>query len=228
MAKIDHKKELKHLYNPSTKQCAIVDVPAMNFLMIDGSGDPNRAQAYQEAVEALYAVAYTLKFMVKKGEQAIDYTVMPLEGLWWVPDMAEFSVSQKDKWLWTMLIMQPDFVTADLVDAAMAETAKKNPPALPKLRFESFTEGVAAQIMHIGPYAAEAPTIARLHAFIAEEGNTLRGKHHEIYLGDPRRTAPEKLKTVIRQPMAQRGDPFTDQRCFAIAGIGREQRQLAV
>ena len=202
MKKIDYKKELKHLYLPSTKQCELVEVPTMNFLMIDGAGDPNTTQAYEEAVEALYAVSYTLKFMIKKGEQAVDYTVMPLEGLWWVPNMAEFSVSRKDKWLWTALIMQPEFVSAALVDAAIVETAeKKNPAALPRLRFKPYQEGLAAQIMHIGPYADEAPTIAKLHAFIAEQGHTLRGKHHEIYLSDPRRTAPEKLKTVIRQPV---------------------------
>jgi hypothetical protein len=133
---------------------------------------------------------------------AIDYRVMPLEGLWWFEDMAEFSVEDKDSWQWTMMIMQPDFVSETLV----AETSEivrksKNPPSLPGIRFESYREGLCAQIMHIGPYADEAPTIQKLHRFIHDEGYRLTGKHHEIYLGDPRRTAPEKLKTVIRQPM---------------------------
>ena len=173
----------------------------MNFLMIDGAGDPNTAQAYKDAIEALYAVSYALKFMIKKGEQAVDYGVMPLEGIWWVEDMAEFDVNHKENWLWTAMIMQPEYVTAELVEVAKAETAKKkNPTALPKLRFEAYQEGLAAQIIHIGPYAEEAPTIAKLHAFIAEQGRELRGKHHEIYLSDARRTAPEKLKTIVRQP----------------------------
>lgn len=201
MVKIDYKKELKHLYRPSAKECELVEVPAMNFLMIDGAGDPNTARAYKDAIEALYAVSYTLKFMIKNGEQAVDYGVMPLEGLWWVEDMHEFDPNHKEKWLWTAMIMQPEFVTAELVEMAKETTAKKkNPPALPKLRFEAFQEGLVAQIMHIGPYAEEAPTIAKLHAFIAEQGHELRGKHHEIYLSDARRTAPEKLKTIVRQP----------------------------
>ena len=202
MQKIDYKKELKHLYRPSTKKCALVEVPAMNFLMIDGTGDPNTAQAYKDAIEALYAVSYALKFMIKKGEQAVDYGVMPLEGLWRVEDMAEFDVNHNENWLWTAMIMQPEYVTAELVEVAKEATAKKkNPTALPKLRFEAFAEGLAAQIMHIGPYAEEAPTITKLHEYIAELGRERRGKHHEIYLSDARRTAPEKLKTIVRQPV---------------------------
>jgi len=202
MAKIDLKKELKHLYKPSAKEVVVVDVPKMNFLMIDGSGDPNTAQEYQDAIEALYAVSYALKFMVKRGETAIDYAVMPLEGLWWTDDMSQFSTENKDIWKWTAMIMQPEYVTKDLVDEALPQVKKKkNPPALSKIRFESFHEGLAAQIMHIGPYAAEAPTIEKMHDFAKENGYELRGKHHEIYLSDPRRTAPEKMKTVIRQPV---------------------------
>lgn len=202
MAKIDLKKELKHLYKPSAKEVVVVDVPEMNFLMIDGSGDPNTAQEYQDAIEALYAVSYALKFMVKKGEAAIDYVVMPLEGLWWTDDMSQFSADNKDIWKWTAMIMQPEYVTKDLVDEALKQVEKrKNPPALSKIRFESFHEGLGVQIMHIGPYAAEAPTIEKMHGFAKEEGYELRGKHHEIYLSDPRRSAPEKMKTAIRQPV---------------------------
>ncbi len=202
MLKIDWKKELKHLYRPSARALVAVDVPAMNFLMIDGAGDPNSAQEYQQAVEALYAVAYALKFMVKKGPAAVDYGVMPLEGLWWVDDMRQFSVDDKGAWQWTMMIMQPEHVTEALLEEALEQVrVKKDPAALARMRFESYHEGLSAQIMHVGPYAAEAPTIEKIHRFIAENGYQLRGKHHEIYLGDPRRTAPERLKTIIRQPM---------------------------
>jgi len=202
MPKIDLKKELKHLYKPSAKKIAIVDVPPMNFLMIDGSGDPNTAQEYKDSIEALYAVSYTLKFMIKGSGTGTDYVIMPLEGLWWTDDMSEFSLENKDIWKWISMIMQPEYVTKDLVDEALKQVEKKkNPPALSKIRFESFHEGLSAQIMHIGPYSAEGPNIEKLHNFIKENGYELRGKHHEIYLSDPRRTAPEKWKTVIRQPI---------------------------
>ena len=203
MTKIDLKKELKHLYNPSAKEVVVVDVPPMNFLMIEGEGDPNTAQEYQEAIEALYAVAYALKFMVKKGRSAVDYTVMPPEGLWWTEDMREFSTENKDIWKWTMMIMQPEYVTRELFEEALLQVKeKKNPPALDKMSFETFHEGLAVQTMHIGPYSAEGPTIERMHSFARENGYQLRGKHHEIYLSDPRRAAPEKIKTVLRQPVA--------------------------
>ncbi len=201
MQKIDFKKEWKHLYKPSPKKIDIVDVPKMNFLMTDGRGDPNTSQEFQEAVEALFGVSYTAKFMVKKSETAVDYAVMPLEGLWWADDMAEFSIERKADWRWTAMIMQPEYVTQDLLQAAMAQVKKKkNPSALSKLRFDTYHEGQAAQIMHIGPFAEEGPTIEKIHQFIFDNGYELSGKHHEIYLSDFRRTAPEKLKTVIRQP----------------------------
>ena len=201
MTKIDVKKELKHLYNPSVKEVEIVNVPLLSFLMIDGSGDPNTVQKYKDAVEALFAVSYALKFIVKK-EKGVDYGVLPLEGLWWTDDMTQFSMENKDLWKWTSMIMQPEYVTEDLVDRALEQVAKKKDlPSLPKVRSESFQEGLSAQIMHIGPYSAEGPTIERLHNFIREKGFELRAKHHEIYLSDPRRSAPERMKTVIRQPM---------------------------
>ncbi len=201
MTKIDLKKELKHLFRPSARKFSVVDVPPMQFLMIDGQGDPNTAQAYADAIEALYAVAYALKFASKRQLQR-DFTVMPLEGLWWTEDMADFSMENKDAWLWTAMIMQPDWIDAAMVEEAKTVVAsKKNLPALDKMRFETYAEGLSAQILYIGPYADEGPTIARLHAFIAEHGYRPAGKHHEIYLSDPRRTAPEKLKTVIRQPI---------------------------
>ncbi len=203
--KIDFKKELKHLYNPSVKEVVVVDVPQMNFLMIDGAGNPNTSQEYKEAVEALYAVSYALKFMIKKGDTAIDYGVMPLEGLWWADDMTKFSVENKDIWRWTSMIMQPEYVTVDLFEQAVEQVKKKkNPPAISKIRFESFNEGTSAQIMHIGPYSAEGPTIEKIHIFTKENDYEVRNRHHEIYLSDPRKAAPEKMKTIIRQPVQMR------------------------
>jgi hypothetical protein len=203
MAKIDPKKNLKQFYSPSAGAVSIVDVPAMSFVMIDGSGNPNTAQQYSDAVEALYALAYALKFHIKRHGDGSDYAVMPLEGLWWTDDMNLFSVANKDLWNWTMMIMQPPPVTADLVADVCRDVAKKKQvPALSRVRFELFDEGRAAQILHIGPYSAEGPTVATLHRFITDQGYQLRGKHHEIYLGDPRKSAPDRLRTVIRQPIA--------------------------
>lgn len=206
MKTLDLKKQFKHLYQPSAKQISVVDVPPMNFLMVDGSGDPNISAEFQAATEALYALSYALKFGVKQGKYGdtpYDYPVMALEGLWWADDIAHFSVEAKGEWHWTLMIMQPDIITPEMVEAARADVAKKkNPAALPKVRFEQFHEGASAQIMYFGPFKDEGPTIARLHAFIEAGGHQLRGKHHEIYLSDFRRTAPEKLKTVIRQPLA--------------------------
>ena len=203
--KIDFKKELKHLYKPSEKEVVVVNVPSMNFIMIDGIGNPNISQEYKEAVETLYAVSYALKFMIKKGETAIDYGVMPLEGLWWVDDMTKFSMENKDVWKWTSIIMQPKYVTIDLFEQAVEQVKKKkNPPVISKLRFESFSEGLSVQIMHIGPFSAEGPTIEKIHIFAKENDYELRGKHHEIYLNDPRKISPEKMKTIIRQPIQKR------------------------
>jgi len=200
--KVDFKKELKHLYNPSSKEATIVDVPGMNFLMVDGAGNPNTVQAYKDAVEALYAISYALKFMIKRGKAAVDYGVMPLEGLWWADDMTQFSVKNKDIWKWTAMIMQPEYVTKDLFIKAIEQVKKKKSlPALPEIRFGSLLEGLVAQIMHLGPYSDEGPTIEKLHSFIRVQGHELRGKHHEIYLTDPQRSMPEKMKTVIRQPV---------------------------
>ena len=205
MITIDLRKQLKHLYQPSAKQFSIVDVPPLNFLMIDGAGNPNTSQDYKDALEALYGLSYTLKFGVKQGKygpKKVDYPVMALEGLWWMDDMREFSLERKDEWKWTTMMMQPDIITPDWVELARADLIKKkNPVAASKIRFEVYHEGLSAQIMYFGPYADEGPTIQRLHDFIVESGHQLRGKHHEIYLSDFRRTAPEKLKTVIRQPM---------------------------
>lgn len=201
MEKIDVKRELKHLYQPSAKEIVQVDVLAFEFLMIDGRGDPNTSDAYAAAVEALFSVSYTAKFMVKKGAQGIDYSVMPLEGLWWADDMSAFTSNDRSQWKWTMMIMQPDFVGASVIDAAISEVKRKKAlPMLDHLRFETFKEGLCAQVLHVGPYSGEGPTIQRLHEFI-EAKSKLRGKHHEIYLTDIRRADPSRWKTIIRQPM---------------------------
>ena len=203
MKTLDWKKELKNLYQPPAKDVVAVDVPPINFLMIDGKGDPNTAQEYADAVEALFVVAYTIKFAVKKGTLAIDYGVMPLEGLWWATDMSRFTTEDKSNWLWTIMIAQPPFVTKAMIEQAIEEVrAKKNPAAISRLRFDAFDEGKCAQILHVGPFSAEGQTIARLHQFIAASGRQLCGKHHEIYLSDIRKGDPAKWKTIIRQPMS--------------------------
>src|SRR5512146_1773434 len=201
MSPVDLSKALKPLYAPSAKHPSIVEVPDLAFVMIDGRGAPG-AEAYREALQALYSSAYTLKFSLKKADPDRDFKVMPLEGLWWVegaPPRLDELQADRDSWSWTMMIAVPDFVTADDLRDAVAQAERRRPlPAIDRARLERFAEGLAAQIMHVGPYAAEAPTIERLHAFVAEQGYELRGRHHEIYLGDPRRTAPERLKTVLR------------------------------
>ena len=202
MKKIDFKKEMKHLYNTSTKIPEIVDVPQMNFLMINGEGDPNISERFKSSVEALFGLSYTLKFMIKKSNMQIDYGVMPLEGLWWADDMTAFSMNKKELYKWTAMIMQPEFVTKDLFIEARGHLMKKKANAvLQDVILDSFLEGKAAQIKHIGPFSEEGPTIEKLHKFIESNGYKLSGKHHEIYLSDIRRSAPEKWKTIIRQPM---------------------------
>ncbi|HTY37859.1 MAG TPA: GyrI-like domain-containing protein [Bacteroidota bacterium] len=201
MKKLDLKKDLKELYSPSAKEPELIRVPKFQYFMIDGAGDPNSSLEFQEAVQALYAASYTLKFMVKK-DKAIDYPVMPLEGLWWADDADAFLAGNKDEWKWTLMIMQPKIITKSIAARAVKlAMERKELSALDKLRFEVFEEGLSAQIMHIGPYAAEGPTIVRLHAFAGERNLGLRGKHHEIYLSDPRKAKPEKMKTIVRQPV---------------------------
>ena len=202
--KIDYRKSQTEIYRPGAKKVDFPTILSMQFLMIDGIGDPNTEPQYAAAVQALYAASYTLKFLIKKGPTAQDYAVMPLEGLWWADDMESFSnLRDKDKWRWTMMIRQPDFISQADIDAAlMACGKKKDPVDVSGLRFETFAEGPCAQILHIGPFETEGPTIARLHAEIAAQGKTLRGTHHEIYLSDIRRAAPEKWRTILRQPIS--------------------------
>ena len=202
MKKIDYKKELKHLYKPSAKKIEFVEVPKMNFLMINGKGNPNTSIDYKNAVETLYAVSYSVKFLIKKGELQTDYGVMPLEGLWWVDDMREFDINKKDDWKWASMIMQPKIVTKKHIEIAIKQVKqKKNLEALSKIEFASFQEGKSVQTLHIGPFKNEGPTIEKVHNLIAENSLSLSGKHHEIYLSDIRKAKPENWKTIIRQPV---------------------------
>lgn len=199
--KTDFKKTLKHLYVPPAGDFSLVDVPEMQFLRVDGMGDPGSSVVYADAVAWLYAVAYPIKF-ISKNEGRKDYTVPPLEGLWWADDLSAFAGGDRDSWKWTMMLMQPDWITDDTFDSGLKKATKKLGAPPESLRFEPFLEGLSVQILHVGSYADEAPTIARLHnEFLPENGLDENGDHHEIYLGDPRKTAPEKLKTIIRQPV---------------------------
>lgn len=206
--KYDVKRAFRELYAPSAKEFAIVDVPPMRYLAVDGHGDPNTAASYRDAVEALFGVAYTVKFASKRA-LGRDFVVAPLEGLWWAEDAGAFVARDKGAWSWTMLIAQPHWIDEDAVADAVAEVQAKRVkagdppnPALDVLRLEHLHEGRSAQILHVGSYDDEAPTLARLHdEWMPQHGLTFNGPHHEVYLTDARRTAPEKLRTVLRQPV---------------------------
>jgi hypothetical protein len=203
MNKIDFKQEYNQLYHPSKGLFQLVDVPQLQFLMVDGHGDPNTAQEYQDALEALYGVAYKIKFASKRKLEK-DYIVPPLEGLWWAEDMDAFTTGRdKSAWDWTMMIMQPGWISEELFEQALADLNKqKSLPSLSKLRLESYHEGLSVQILYIGSYDDEGPTLRTMHSeFIPSNNLEMRGKHHEIYLSDPRKVAPEKLKTILRQPV---------------------------
>ena len=197
-SKLDLKKVYKDLYSPSTKGVSVVDVPPLCYLMVDGQGAPDGEEARQ-AIQALFPTAYKLKFASKARGQ--DYAVMPLEGLWWAEDMQDFTAGRRERWKWTYMILQPDFISASEFEAARAEVSqKKDLPALEKVRLERYEEARAAQILHLGPFSEEGPVIQKLHTAIHDLGGQMDGKHHEIYLTDMTRVAPEKLKTVLRQP----------------------------
>jgi hypothetical protein len=199
--KIDFKKELKHLYKAPSKAPVFVDVPDMKYLMIDGTGGPTEDGPYGKAIEALYSISYAAKFHIKKDLGGDDYGVLPLEGLWWTDIPEDFSMDDRDAWRWTMMLMQPDLVTPDVLKFARDKASTKLDKSLDDVRFDTLKEGRAVQVMHTGPYADEPPVIAAMHEFVTENGFKLRGHHHEIYLGDPRRTKPENLKTILRHPV---------------------------
>ena len=200
MEKIDFKKQLKELYLPSDKDFVMVDVPEMQFVMIDGEGSPED-EILSHAVQWLFSVIYPIKFIAKK-KMGKDFVAPPLEGLWWADDMEDLVAGNKDKWQWRMMIVTPDWASDEMFEEAVTKAGKKLGDVPDSLRLENFAEGLSVQIMHIGPYSEEAPTIARLHSeFLPANELVVNGHHHEIYLNDPRRTAPEKLKTVLRQPV---------------------------
>jgi hypothetical protein len=203
MEKIDLKKKYRQFYHPSSTAPEIVDIPEFQYLMIDGIGMDFGNETSQDAIQALFGVAFKIKFLSKE-ERGIDYGVMPLEGLWWADDMNDFINGNRVKWRWTYMIMQPEFVTSDLLRAAIEEVKKsKTNTALERLRLEGYPEGISAQIMHIGSFAKEHPNIMKVHQFIEDNQGTFedrRRKHHEIYLSDFRKTAPGKMKTILRQP----------------------------
>ncbi len=204
---IDYKKTEKELYLPKSTP-SVIDVPRMTFITVDGKGDPNTSAEYTAAVELLYGLSYT----VKMGNKSIlEYVVPPLEGLWSVDD--DFrgggaSISDKGKFIWTMIIRQPDFVTADIFEAAKITLAKKKPNLdISKAKLETITEGLCVQVMHIGSYDDEPATVAALDGFAIENSYAIDSddtrRHHEIYISDPRKVAPEKLKTVLRHPIVR-------------------------
>lgn len=208
----DFKKEFKNLYQPKDIP-ELIEVPAMKFIMVDGQGDPNNNPEYQMAIELLYALSYAIKMSHKKDKAPsgfFEYVVPPLEGLWWIEE-GEFSLVNRENWLWTALIRQPDFVTEDVFAWACSEVRAKKPDLpVEKARLESFEEGLCVQILHIGPYSAEPETMKKVAAFLHEHGlqdkvPTSEGKHHEIYLSDPRKVKPESMKTILRHPVAKRG-----------------------
>ena len=208
MEKIDLKKKYKHLYLPTAKKVSVVEVPALKFIMVDGripAGIPPADSVdFQNALQALYGLSFTLKFMSKlREENPIDYTVMALEGLWWTED-GDFDLAPDKDWFFRAMMLQPDHISPDMIQEAAAQVAEKGEnPALAKVDFEEFQEGLSIQIMHIGPYADEERSLAKMKVFAQENGYRYRGRHHEIYIGDPRRAKPENLKTVLRQPVKE-------------------------
>lgn len=202
MSKIDFKKSLDS-YKARLGEIRILDVPQLHYLMIDGHGDPNTSSEWSGAITTLYPVAYGLKF-ISKNELGRDYVVMPLEGLWWADDMNTFTtLRDKSQWNWTAMIMVPDWTTPEMLEQAKSRAAAKNSDlSLNALRMETLSEGLCVQTLHLGSYDDEGPILQRMHdEFIPENGLRMTGKHHEIYLSDSRRVAPEKLRTILRQPV---------------------------
>ena len=207
MEKTDYKKTNRSWYRPSSKQAEIVEIPPIRFLMIDGENHPDHSATYKDAVEALFGLSYTLKFLFKKHavkpEGYHDYVVLPLEGLWWLHSGdPHFDLQRYEDWRWTIMVRQPDFFTGAMVEAARGQLAtKKDLPELKNIRFETFHEGKSIQMLHIGPFSEEKRTLDVMYRMAEEQGLRFRGKHHEIYLSDFRRTVPEKFKTVLRHPV---------------------------
>ena len=201
IAKLELRKTMKEFYNPPAREVVLVELPSLKYIMVDGDGEPG-GESFQQAMTTLYNIAYTMKFQSKRLLKK-DYDMMAPEGLWWMKG-EKFDMTKKDKWLWTLMILVPDFVTPKMFSEAVTEVrSKKNPPGLERARLETLDEGTSVQIMHVGPYATEPASIAKMDAYAKEHGYKMVGKHHEIYLGDPRRAAPSKLKTVLRHPVTK-------------------------
>ena len=197
----DWRKDRKELYFPPLKEVVEVVVPPLKFFTVVGQGDPNVSKEFQGAVEALYSMSYTLKFMIKKVAPDKDFKVGPLEGLWWNTVEGSLVMGKKEDWMWKVMILQPDFMDEALTEKIRSEVLRKKENEMVRHVFlENFDEGRSAQITYVGPWDQEGPTIERVHEFIKGRGGEPNGKHHEIYMSDPRRVPPEKLKTVIRQP----------------------------
>ncbi len=209
MKKLDLRRKYKHLYQPSARKVEVVEVPELSFAMLDGriekDHSPGDSPTFLDAIQALFGISYTLKFQSKlRKKNAVDYPVMALEALWWVEN-GHFELSKPDNWCWRAMMMQPEHIDAEMFAEALAQMGRKKPtPALGRLRLDRYCEGLCIQTMHIGPYSTEPATVERMHAFAQEEGYLLANQHHEIYLGDPRRSAPEKLKTVLRHQAEKR------------------------
>jgi len=202
--KLDFKKDFKELYNPSRGSFTFVELPAISYLMLDGAGDPNTAPEFQQSIETLYGTAYTLKFSLKKAGIGPEYSVAPLDGLWWCEGMEGFDPDNREIWRWTLMIAQPPHIKEEMLNTALSALVAKGKKGLwERIRLEVLNEGLCVQTLYIGPYCDEGPTIAAMHKFIEDEACSLRGRHHEIYMSDPRRTAPEKLKTILRHPVSR-------------------------
>jgi hypothetical protein len=203
--KVDLKRELD-TYRARRGQFRVLDVPPRRYLMVDGHGDPNTSRQYAAAVSALYTVAFTLK-SISKADLGRDHVVMPLEALWWAADMDSFTTARdRSAWDWTAMVLVPDWITDDVYDTALARAGRKDPPvALGKLRLETLSEGLCVQTLHVGTYDDEAPVLARMHRDIPAAGLAMTGRHHEIYLSDPRRVVPSRLRTILRQPVVRVG-----------------------
>lgn len=228
MEKLDLKRHLSYLFNPSKDEFSDISVPTMSFVKIDGAGDPNVATTYRQAVEWLYGVSYAIKFSAKNNLNR-DYVVPPLEALWWSDDPGTFARREKDRWQWTVMIMAPAFVTNTMFDDAVAKVSTKRNDRPTSLRFEPYEEGRSLQTLHVGPYDDEGPILRRLHDDVMPAlGLTFDGPHHEIYLSDPRRTDPAKLKTILRQPvralLAGNSAPDRAPETHPPSGSGRRSR----
>ncbi len=203
MKKYDLKKTYPYLYNPAPTP-HIIFVPPIKFFMVDGTGNPNKSPYFDSAIQCLYKISYTLKIkIIKRDIPDIDYIVPPLEGLWYMDDMRKWSVDNKDAWKWTMMIPIPEFISQTQIKQSQAIFSKTNLANIGKLRIENYKEGICVQVLYRGSYEEEGPTIKKMHTYAKQYGYKLRGKHHEIYLSDPRKTAPEKLKTILRQPILE-------------------------